>query len=126
MSKASTKEKRRIIDKRVGENLRAIRSAKGLSQQKLSSQIDLTFQQLQKYERGTNRISASVLFELTEILEIDIEQFFRGLSTSLKPARAPLKKEQEELLRCFEALTKEGQKSLLKLLKTATKGGGSA
>ena len=126
MSKASTKEKRRIIDKRVGENLRAIRNAKGLSQQKLSNQIDLTFQQLQKYERGTNRISASVLFELSEILQIDIEQFFRGLSTSLQPARASLKKEQEELLHYFAALPKEGQTSLLKLLKTAAKGGGNA
>lgn len=124
--KKHTKEQRRQIDKKVGENLRAIRGAKGLSQHQLSSQIDLTFQQLQKYERGTNRISASVLFELSEILKIDIEQFFRGLSTSLKPARAPLKKEQEELLHYFEALPKEGQKSLLKLLKTAAKGGGNA
>lgn len=119
----STKEKRRKIDQKVGENLRTIRSVRGLSQQALSGRIDLTFQQLQKYERGTNRISASVLFELSEILEVEIKQFFKGLSTSPKPAPVPLKKEHQNLLLYYDALPREGQKSLLRLLEAAAKGG---
>ena len=54
--KKSTKEKRRKIDKQVGNQLRTGRLIRGLSQQALAEQVDLTFQQLQKYERGTNRM----------------------------------------------------------------------
>jgi transcriptional regulator with XRE-family HTH domain len=52
----------------------------GISQEKLADQLDLTFQQVQKYERGHNRISASKLFQIAQALETDISQFFRGLA----------------------------------------------
>ena len=64
------------IDKMVGENLRAMRTMRGLSQQDLGDRIDLTFQQIQKYEKGSNRIAASRLWAFCEILDAPIEAFF--------------------------------------------------
>jgi transcriptional regulator with XRE-family HTH domain len=51
----------------------------GVSQEKLADQLGLTFQQVQKYERGHNRISASKLFQIAQALETDISHFFRGM-----------------------------------------------
>lgn len=75
----STKETRRKIDAHIGEQVRQIRSLRGFSQEKLGAQVDVTFQQMQKYERGANRISSSVLYEFSLILEVPIERFFEGL-----------------------------------------------
>lgn len=70
------------VDKHVGQRLRVRRSLMGISQEKLAEAIGLTFQQIQKYERGTNRISAGRLFQFSKILEVPIsyfyEQFDRG------------------------------------------------
>jgi transcriptional regulator with XRE-family HTH domain len=54
----------------------------GLSQGKLGKELDLTFQQVQKYERGTNRISASRLYHISKVLDVPINYFFEGLSSS--------------------------------------------
>lgn len=114
----STKETRRETDLHVGKQLRRIRNLRGLSQQALAARINLTFQQLQKYERGTNRISASVLYEFSQILEVPIEDFFKGLSTVPSSPIQPLSKEHCTLLGLYDAAPKNVQKSLLKLLET--------
>ncbi|MBV9997467.1 MAG: helix-turn-helix transcriptional regulator [Caulobacteraceae bacterium] len=67
------------IDVHVGRRVRVRRHAVGLSQQALATQLGLTFQQVQKYERGANRISASKLFEISQILTIPVAYFFDGL-----------------------------------------------
>jgi len=69
------------VDQHVGAQVRLRRRMLGVSQEKLADQLDLTFQQVQKYERGHNRISASKLFQIAQALETDISQFFRGLAT---------------------------------------------
>ena len=53
-----------------------------MSQEALGEKVGLSFQQIQKYEKGANRISASRLFELTRILEVEISYFFEGYETS--------------------------------------------
>ena len=63
----------------IGENIRTIRKQTGLSQRDLGQYLDITFQQFQKYEMGTNRISAASLFQLSNQLNIPIEQFFERL-----------------------------------------------
>ena len=68
------------IDVYVGSRLRAERLKRRLSQAALAEALDLTFQQVQKYEKGTNRISASKLFEAAKFLEVEIGYFFEGLS----------------------------------------------
>lgn len=68
------------IDLHVGRRVRLRRKACGLSQQALATMLGLTFQQVQKYERGTNRISASKLFQIAHALRVPVEFFFGGLS----------------------------------------------
>jgi len=76
------------VDIHVGARLRAIRTARGMSQQTLAGKIGLTFQQVQKYERGANRVSASRLYEFAEIFEVSILDFYAGLN--LRKSRPPM------------------------------------
>jgi transcriptional regulator with XRE-family HTH domain len=73
------KKRPNATDVHVGKRLRMRRIALGLSQQTIASRLGLTFQQLQKYEKGTNRVSASRLQDLTEILAVPVTFFFEGL-----------------------------------------------
>jgi transcriptional regulator with XRE-family HTH domain len=70
------------VDFRVGNRLRLRRTALGLSQEELGRQLNLTFQQVQKFESGMNRISASYLFELTQILRVPVSYFFENAGAS--------------------------------------------
>lgn len=67
------------VDAHVGERVRMRRKLLGVSQDQLADSLGLTFQQVQKYERGANRISASKLFHIAEILNVDVSYFFDGL-----------------------------------------------
>lgn len=64
------------LDKMIGANIRALRMRAGLSQAALGERIGVTFQQMQKYERGANRIAASQLFRVSQVLDVPIEYFF--------------------------------------------------
>lgn len=66
------------IDTHVGSRIRLRRRTLGISQEKLADQLGLTFQQVQKYERGHNRVSASKLFQIAQALDTDIGYFFQG------------------------------------------------
>ncbi|MGH7006797.1 MAG: helix-turn-helix domain-containing protein [Stellaceae bacterium] len=68
------------IDVHVGARVRLRRTLLGMSQEKLGQAIGLTFQQVQKYERGTNRIGASRLHELAQALEVPVSYFFAELN----------------------------------------------
>ena len=67
------------VDLHVGAQVRARRVLLGLSQEKLAEGLGVTFQQVQKYERGSNRISASRLYSMTQILDVPITYFFEGV-----------------------------------------------
>src|SRR5580704_19098396 len=73
------------IDVHVGSRVRLRRNMLGLSQEKLGEAIGLTFQQVQKYERGANRIGASRLHELSRVLDVPVSFFFDDMD----PVRAP-------------------------------------
>src|ERR1700722_15944659 len=73
------------IDIHVGSRVRLRRNMLGLSQEKLGEAIGLTFQQVQKYERGANRIGASRLLELSRVLDVPIKFFY----DETDPVRAP-------------------------------------
>ena len=66
------------IDKHVGSRVRMRRMMLGMSQEKLGDALDLTFQQVQKYEKGTNRIGASRLQQISHILQVPVAFFFEG------------------------------------------------
>jgi transcriptional regulator with XRE-family HTH domain len=91
--RAKLKKKRRLppgvpnpVDIHVGARLRIRRSMLGLSQEKLGDAVGLTFQQVQKYERGANRMGASRLFQFCQILGVPITYFFDDMPTGLKTA----------------------------------------
>ncbi|HIC79554.1 MAG TPA: XRE family transcriptional regulator [Kiloniellaceae bacterium] len=67
------------VDVHVGGRVRLRRVFLGYSQEKLANALGLTFQQIQKYERGANRISASKLYELSRILSVPVTYFFEGV-----------------------------------------------
>jgi transcriptional regulator with XRE-family HTH domain len=66
------------IDKYVGSRVRMRRMMLGMSQEKLGNALGLTFQQVQKYEKGTNRIGASRLQQISNILQVPVSFFFEG------------------------------------------------
>lgn len=68
-----------IIDVNIGKQLKERRKLIGLSQAELAQKIGLTFQQLQKYEKGVNRITAAKLLMLSRLLKVDLEYFYTGL-----------------------------------------------
>ena len=70
------------VDVFVGKKLRLRRKLLGLSQDAVASAVGVTFQQVQKYERGVNRISASRLAEFAQALKVPIVYFFEGLTNS--------------------------------------------
>lgn len=73
-----TKKSPNPIDKHVGSRVRMRRVLIGMSQEKLGEALGLTFQQVQKYEKGTNRIGASRLQQISNILGMPVEFFFDG------------------------------------------------
>ncbi len=68
------------VDIHVGSKLRVFRTQRDLSQTTLGKKVGLTFQQIQKYEKGTNRIGASRLHEFASALDVPVEAFFTGLN----------------------------------------------
>ncbi|WOI52693.1 helix-turn-helix transcriptional regulator [Parvularcula sp. LCG005] len=70
------------VDLRVGQNLRNARNLRGLTQRQLGEAVDLTLQQIQKYENGSNRITVSRLHQFSEILNVPVAQFFSGPATN--------------------------------------------
>lgn len=99
------------VDVFVGQRLRELRMLAGLSQSDVASALGLTFQQLQKYERGFNRVSSSRLFKLGQFFRVPVSVFFEGLENRQAaaeggemPAAGGGGEEQENTLQSREAL----------------------
>ena len=89
MSTKKTKGTPDTVDVHVGNRLRVRRSLLGLSQEKLAEAIGLTFQQIQKYERGVNRISAGRLFQFSKILDVPVEYFYDQIAVGGQDNSSP-------------------------------------
>jgi len=72
------------IDSHVGKRMKLRRTLMGMSQERLGEAIGLTFQQVQKYERGANRIGASRLFDLSRVLDVPISFFFDDIPEAVQ------------------------------------------
>ncbi len=72
------------VDVHVGSRIRMRRQILKMSQEKLGDQLGVTFQQVQKYERGANRVGASRLWRLSQVLEVSIAFFFEGLTNEIE------------------------------------------
>ena len=81
----ATKKAPNATDKHVGSRVRMRRKMLAMSQTKLGDALGLTFQQVQKYEKGTNRIGASRLQQLSHVLQVPVAFFFEGAPNALEP-----------------------------------------
>ncbi|WP_375695982.1 helix-turn-helix domain-containing protein [Bartonella sp. AC67GZZY] len=103
----------------IGKKIRLKRTMIGMSQKKLGSQLGVTFQQIQKYEKGFNRIGAGRLQEIADILNVPISFFYSGLSTKedvLYPYDDEISSKEEcILLKSFRELKPQKQQAILRL-----------
>lgn len=90
------------IDKEIGSRMRMRRMLIGMSQEKLGEMLGLTFQQVQKYERATNRVSASKLWEMAKALHTSVAYFYEGLEPG--KAGAPHNEPAQDFLMSSEGL----------------------
>ncbi|MDP6351923.1 MAG: helix-turn-helix transcriptional regulator [Alphaproteobacteria bacterium] len=120
------------VDVHVGSRIRLRRTLLGMSQEKLGTAIGLTFQQVQKYERGTNRVGSSRLFQLSKVLNVPVSFFFddmpaevSGPKGHLQEASEPFadnpltKRETLELVRAYHRIaTAPVRKRVFELVKS--------
>jgi len=79
------------VDGHVGRRVRERRKALGMSQDKLGNALGISFQQVQKYEVGTNRVAAGRLWDMAKVLEVDVGYFFEGIKKRAKRKAKPRK-----------------------------------
>ena len=107
------------VDSHVGTRIRARRVEMSMSQTNVADRLGLTFQQVQKYERGYNRVSASRLYDLTEILDVDIAYFFEGFKdTEIPESPEDWTADVWGLIAAFNGLPEKLRMSLRLLLKS--------
>ncbi len=114
--------------KTIAEKIRAIRNQLGLSQEQLGEIAGVTYQQIQKYEKGKDRISANRLKKIADALNIPISYFFEDISIKVKEGEAAyytlgqLTKEEVELVKLFRKVKdKKAKENLLRLIKSTRK-----
>ena len=113
-------KQRRVIDQHVGARVRLRRTLLGLSMEKVAKAVGVTFQQLQKYETGQNRVSASRLHAIAKLLDVAIPFFFEsppeGARVEVRQDRGgdvTLKRETLELVRNYLRIADPGARKAL-------------
>ncbi|WP_183229450.1 helix-turn-helix domain-containing protein [Agrobacterium radiobacter] len=106
------------VDVAIGQAIRKRRLLNGVSQSGLGEQIGVTFQQVQKYEKGTNRVSASMLTEIAHALHVDVRSFFDAVDAlgsngpfrdmSVRTAEVPVTRETVSLNQAFVRISDPG------------------
>ncbi len=113
------------VDVHVGKRVRHRRWLIGMTQQQLAQQVGIKFQQIQKYETGANRISASRLWDIAEALDVPVSFFFEGLEETQKsdadkksvPADLMGDKEALDLVRSYYAIPENQRRRLFELAR---------
>ncbi|WP_171133526.1 MULTISPECIES: helix-turn-helix domain-containing protein [unclassified Ruegeria] len=113
------------VDVHVGKRVRHRRWLIGMTQQQLAQQVGIKFQQIQKYETGANRISASRLWDIAEALDVPVSFFFEGLEESAKddspkksvPADLMGDKEALDLVRSYYSIPENQRRRLFELAR---------
>jgi transcriptional regulator with XRE-family HTH domain len=112
------------VDVHVGKRVRHRRWMVGMTQQQLAEKVGIKFQQIQKYETGMNRVSASRLWDIAEALSVPVAFFFEGLgATEAEPAAAAVPgdiladKEALELVRSYYAIPENQRRRLFDLAR---------
>ncbi len=109
------------IDVHVGSRVRRSRTLLGMNQTQLGEKLGITYQQIQKYETGFNRISASRLYQMTRIMDVSVSFFFDGLdegASAWSPDNILLKRETLEFVRAYYRIgDPAARKHLFELIK---------
>ena len=112
------------VDVHVGKRIRHRRWMVGMTQQQLGEEVGIKFQQIQKYETGMNRVSASRLWDIADALEVDVAFFFEGLKDSAVEGEgdaAPKDmlgdKEAMDLVRSYYAIPENQRRRLFELAR---------
>jgi transcriptional regulator with XRE-family HTH domain len=113
------------VDVHVGKRIRHRRWMNGTTQQQLAEAVGIKFQQIQKYETGMNRVSASRLWDIANVLNVQISFFFEGLEEQSKvegngsdmPSDILTDKEALELLRSYYAIPENQRRRLFDLAR---------
>ncbi len=113
------------VDVHVGKRIRHRRWLVGMTQQQLAQHVGIKFQQIQKYETGANRVSASRLWDISETLEVPISFFFEGLereqakqsATDSVPPDLMGDKEALELIRSYYSIPENQRRRLFDLAR---------
>ncbi len=111
------------VDAHVGKRIRHRRWMVGMTQQKLAEKVGIKFQQIQKYETGMNRVSASRLWDIADALEVPVSFFFEGLNgqealdTSSVPGDILADREALELVRSYYAIPEAQRRQLFELAR---------
>ncbi len=113
------------VDVHVGKRIRHRRWMVGMTQQQLAEHVGIKFQQIQKYETGMNRVSASRLWEISEALSVPISFFFEGLGETGEAAKDDTSvqgdifadKEAMELVRSYYAIPETQRRRLFELAR---------
>ena len=113
------------VDIHVGKRIRHRRWMVGMTQQQLAEQVGIKFQQIQKYETGTNRVSASRLWDIAETLSVPVSFFFEGLDepyaatseTSDVPGDILADEEALELVKSYYAIPETQRRRLFELAR---------
>lgn len=113
------------VDVHVGKRIRHRRWLVGMTQQQLAEKVGIKFQQIQKYETGANRVSASRLWDISETLDVPVSFFFEGLDEAQDgaineeqlPADLLGDKEAMELIRSYYAIPENQRRRLFELAR---------
>lgn len=113
------------VDMHVGKRIRHRRWLLGVTQQKLAESVGIKFQQIQKYETGANRVSASRLWEIADSLDVDISFFFEGLEEETASGKSDSgmggdllgNKEALELVRSYYSIPENQRRRLFDLAR---------
>ena len=112
------------VDVHVGKRIRHRRWLVGMTQQQLAEQVGIKFQQIQKYETGANRVSASRLWDISEALDVPVSFFFEGLDAEARtahgdavPADLMGDKEALDLVRSYSAIPENQRRRLFDLAR---------
>lgn len=121
MARSPAAETRSHIDVHVGKQLARARMKMGLNQSEVARMLGLTFQQIQKYEKGTNRMSASVLWTLCDAMKLPVNYFFEGLESetdvSAEHVFSTMGRHGMQMADVYAGLTKHQQMMLLDLAR---------
>ncbi|MEO0692798.1 MAG: helix-turn-helix transcriptional regulator [Pseudomonadota bacterium] len=119
------------VDVHVGKRVRHRRWMVGMTQQQLAEKVGIKFQQIQKYETGMNRVSASRLWDIADVLGVPVSFFFEGLSedvnaeenVSAVPTDLMADKEALELVRSYYAIPEAQRRRLFDLARALSDAG---